>query len=75
MKKAFWLAAGVLLLGPAPSPIPLVKRKHRYQLLLKMPARFPVGDFFPALLRPLREVVRKHGVRMDADVDPYNMMV
>ncbi|MGE5700251.1 MAG: primosomal protein N' [Deltaproteobacteria bacterium] len=68
-------AAGVLLLGPAPSPIPLVKRKHRYQILLKMPARFPVGDFFPALLRPLREVVRKHGVRMDADVDPYNMMV
>lgn len=68
-------AAGVLLLGPAPSPIPLVKRKHRYQILLKMPARFPVGDFFPALLRPLREVVRKHGVRMEADVDPYNMMV
>jgi len=68
-------AAGILLLGPAPAPIPLVKRKHRYQILLKMPARFPVGDFFPALLRPLREAVRKHGVRMEADVDPYNMMV
>ena len=68
-------AAGINLLGPSPSPISLVKRKHRFQILLKMPARFPVGDFFPGLLRPLRDVVRKHGVRMEADVDPYHMMV
>ena len=68
-------AKGIQLLGPAPSPIPLVKRKHHYQVLLKMTARFPVGDFFPPLLRPLRDVVRRHGVRMEADVDPYNMMV
>jgi primosomal protein N' (replication factor Y) len=68
-------AEGIQILGPAPSPIPMVKRKHHYQILLKMPARFPVGDFFPSLLRPLRDLVRKHGVRMEADVDPYNMMV
>jgi len=68
-------AAGITLLGPAPSPIPFVKRKHHFQILLKMPARFHVGDFFPDLLRPLRDAVRKTGVRMEADVDPYNMMV
>jgi primosomal protein N' (replication factor Y) len=68
-------AAGIALLGPAPSPISLVKRRHHFQILLKMPSHFPVGDFFPPLLRPLRDVVRKHGVRMEADVDPYNMMV
>jgi len=68
-------AAGIQLLGPAPSPISFVKRKHHFQILLKMPARFPVGDFFPPLLRPLRDLVRKHGVRMEADVDPYHMMV
>ncbi|MGE5753536.1 MAG: primosomal protein N' [Deltaproteobacteria bacterium] len=68
-------AAGVELLGPAPSPVSLVKRKHHYQILLKMPLRFPVGDFFPPLLHPLRDLVRKFGVRMEADVDPYNMMV
>ena len=67
--------AGIQLLGPAPSPISLVKRKYHYQILLKIPAHFPVGDFFPSLLRPLRDIVRKHGVRMEADVDPYNMMV
>jgi primosomal protein N' (replication factor Y) len=68
-------AEGIRLLGPAPSPIPMVKKRHHYQILLKMPERFPVGDFFPSLLRPLRDLVRKHGVRMEADVDPYNMMV
>ena len=68
-------AAGIQLLGPAPSPISLVKRKHHYQVLLKMPVRFPVGDFFPSLMRSLRDVVRKYSVRMEADVDPYNMMV
>ncbi len=68
-------AAGISLLGPAPSPVSFVKRKHHFQILLKMPARFPVGAFFPDLLGPLRETVRKHGVRMEADVDPYNMMV
>jgi primosomal protein N' (replication factor Y) len=66
---------GIALLGPAPSPIPRVKRKHRYQILLKMPAGFPVGEVFPELLRPLRELVRKKGVRMEADVDPYHMMI
>jgi primosomal protein N' (replication factor Y) len=67
--------AGIGMLGPAPSPIALVKRKHRYQILLKMPPRFPVGDLFPDLLRPLRDVAKKAGVRMEADVDPYNLMV
>ncbi|MGW8285269.1 MAG: replication restart helicase PriA [Candidatus Deferrimicrobiaceae bacterium] len=67
--------AGVVLLGPAPSPIGLVKKKYRYQILLKMPPGFPVGDFFPELLRPLRDVAKKAGVRMEADVDPYNLMV
>ena len=68
-------AHGVRLLGPAPSPIARVKRRFHYQVLLVMPPDLPVGDLFPGLLRPLRERVRKLGVRLDADVDPYQMMV
>ncbi len=68
-------ALGISLMGPAPSPIPLVRKKYRYQILLKMPPRFPVGDVFPPLLRPLREIAKKAGVRLDADVDPYHLMV
>jgi primosomal protein N' (replication factor Y) len=68
-------AHGVRLLGPAPSPIARVKRRFHYQILLVMPCDVPVKDLFPALLRPLGERVRKSGVRLDADVDPYQMMV
>ena len=67
--------AGIRMLGPAPSPIARVKKKYRYQILLKMPARFAVADFFPERLRPLRDLAKKAGVRMEADVDPYNLMV
>jgi hypothetical protein len=30
---------------------------------------------FPDLVRPLRETARKAGVRLEADADPYQMMV
>jgi primosomal protein N' (replication factor Y) len=68
-------AHGVRLLGPAPSPIARVKRRFHYQILLVTPPELPVGDLFPELLRPLRERVRKSGVRLEVDVDPYQMMV
>ena len=68
-------AHGVRLLGPAPSPIARVKRRFHYQILLVMPPDLPVGDLFPELLRPLRERLRKSGVRLEVDVDPYQMMV
>jgi primosomal protein N' (replication factor Y) len=68
-------ARGIRLLGPAPSPIARVRRRFHYQILLVMPPGFPVGDVFPPLLRPLREAVRKRGARLEADVDPYQMMV
>ncbi|HJX15937.1 MAG TPA: hypothetical protein VJ386_09395, partial [Candidatus Deferrimicrobiaceae bacterium] len=67
--------AGIRMLGPAPSPIARVKRKYRYQILLKIPPRFSVGAFFPEIFRPMRDVAKKAGVRMEADVDPYNLMV
>jgi primosomal protein N' (replication factor Y) len=66
---------GVRILGPAPSPIARVKRRFHYQILLVMPPDLAVGDLFPELLRPLRERVRKLGARLEADVDPYQMMV
>jgi primosomal protein N' (replication factor Y) len=66
---------GVRILGPAPSPIARVKRRFHYQILLVMPPDLAVGDLFPELLRPLREGVRKLGARLEADVDPYQMMV
>jgi len=68
-------AHGIRVLGPAPSPVARVKRRFHYQILLVMPAAFPVAEVFPDLLPPLRERVRKLGARLEADVDPYQMMV
>ena len=66
---------GARVLGPAPSPIARVKRRFHYQVLLVLPPGFPVGETIPGLLRPLRERVRKAGVFLSPDVDPYQMMV
>jgi primosomal protein N' (replication factor Y) len=66
---------GVRVLGPAPSPVARVKRRFHYQVLLVLPPGFPVGEVFPGLLGPLRERVRKTGVLLSPDVDPYQMMV
>ena len=68
-------AHGIRVLGPAPSPIVRVKRRFHYQILLVAPPAFPFGKDFPEQLRLLREKVRKGGVRLEADVDPYQMMV
>jgi len=66
---------GIRVLGPAPSPIVRVKRRFHYQILLVAPPAFPFGESFPDLLRPLREKARKAGIRLEADPDPYHMMV
>ncbi len=66
---------GVRVLGPAPSPIARVKRRFHYQILMVAPPGFPFAEEFPGLLRPLREMARKAGVRLEADADPYQMMV
>jgi len=68
-------ARGIRVLGPAPSPVARVKRRFHYQVLLVMPAAFPVAEVFPDLLPSLRDRVRKLGARMEVDVDPYQMMV
>ena len=66
---------GIRVLGPAPSPIARVKRRFNYQLLLISPPKFPFGEEFRRHLSLLREKVRKKGVRLEADVDPCQMMV
>jgi primosomal protein N' (replication factor Y) (superfamily II helicase) len=73
--SALLLPRGIRVLGPAPAPIARVKRRFHYQILLVMPADFPVGQIFPDLLHTLRDQARARGVRLESDVDPYQMMV
>jgi len=66
---------GAQVLGPAPSPIPRVRGKFHYQVLLKGPRGFSAGEFLAPLLPGLREEARRLSVGLEADVDPYDMMV
>lgn len=59
------------ILGPAPAPIEKLRRRYRWQILLK-------GEKGPALLKLARQALellpRSRTTRLYVDVDPYNML-
>jgi primosomal protein N' (replication factor Y) len=63
------------VLGPAPSPISRVKGLFRYQVLLKGTAELDVAARLFPLLPHLRDGARRKGAFLEADVDPYHMLV
>jgi len=67
-------AKGVGLLGPTPAPIERLRRRYRWQLLL----RSRDGAAARAAARDGRTALRRHakaaGVRVLIDVDPYSML-
>ncbi len=70
----FDLRTDLKILGPSPAPIWKMKRQYIYQILVKSP---PDADF-----SPLMDVInaefgggkRKGGIRVEFDVDPYQLM-
>ncbi len=61
------LPAGFHLLGPAPSPIPRLRRQYRWHLLIKAPDLDAMTRHLPALLKKFRA---PHGCHLVVDVDP-----
>ena len=62
---------GVLVLGPAPAPLAILRGRHRRRLLLKTRRDIAVQ---PLLRRWLEEVRATRGVRIDVDVDPVSFL-
>ncbi len=62
---------GVLVLGPAPAPLAILRGRHRRRLLLKTRRDIAVQ---PILRRWLEEVRATRGVRIDVDVDPVSFL-
>ncbi len=62
---------GVLVLGPAPAPLAILRGRHRRRLLLKTRRDIAVQ---PLLRRWLEEVRAARGVRIDVDVDPVSFL-
>jgi primosomal protein N' (replication factor Y) len=65
-------ASGVSVLGPAPAPLAVIRKRFRFQAVIKGPA----SEAVQAAL----DVVEPHlyagrgSVRIDADVDPQSML-
>ena len=62
---------GVLVLGPAPAPLAILRGRHRRRLLLKTRRDIAVQ---PLLRAWLALVPVKRGVRVDVDVDPVSFL-
>jgi primosomal protein N' (replication factor Y) len=67
-----WFAANrpdsVRILGPAPAPIPRIKRIHRYHLLLKSERRDALSTLLRSLLRFIEEAnIPRRAVTIDVD--------
>ena len=62
---------GIVVLGPAPAPLALLRGRHRRRLLLKTRRDVSVQ---PLLRAWLSGVVLGRGVRVDVDVDPVSFL-
>jgi len=61
----------VLVLGPAPAPLSLLRGRHRYRLLIAARRSSEVQKVIRAWLDPLRF---PPGVRVAVDIDPYSFV-
>jgi primosomal protein N' (replication factor Y) len=64
----------IQVLGPAEAPIPKLKGKYRFQILIKSKGAELLHHFLRAVEGPSRNILRGSGVGLTIDVDPYQML-
>jgi primosomal protein N' (replication factor Y) len=62
---------GLVVLGPAPAPLTVLRGRHRRRLLLKTRRDVPVQ---PILRAWLAQITVPRGARVDVDVDPVSFL-
>ncbi|CAK8723517.1 MAG: replication restart DNA helicase PriA [Candidatus Electronema aureum] len=62
------------ILGPAPSPLSLIKNRFRWQVLLKSGQPEQLHRLCNQLITEKKQQICRKSVRMGIDVDPENMM-
>ncbi len=62
---------GIVVLGPAPAPMALLRGRHRRRLLLKVRREVPVQPILRSWLAAVRV---PRGGRVDVDVDPISFL-
>ena len=61
----------VMVLGPAPAPLSLLRGRYRYRLLINARRTAKLQDVIRAWLEPLQF---PQGVRVGVDIDPYSFV-
>jgi primosomal protein N' (replication factor Y) (superfamily II helicase) len=67
-------AATIEVLGPAKAPWEKVKKRYRYQMLLKGPAAGVLKTCATRAFQEHSDLIKKSGVKVIIDVDPMLMM-
>jgi len=65
------LISNPLILGPAPAPMPLLRGKYRYRILIKAAKDFGLQDW---LTRWLADLKIPSSIRVKIDVEPYSFL-
>jgi primosomal protein N' (replication factor Y) len=68
------LGAGLRVLGPVEAPIPRLRGKYRWQLLVKARGSRILHDFLREVRGASYKILKSSGVSMIIDVDPYQML-
>jgi primosomal protein N' (replication factor Y) len=63
--------ASVEILGPAPSPIYMIRGRYRWRILVKAPRNYNLQKFLKLWLYSLK---LPSSVRLKVDIDPYNFL-
>ena len=65
------MATAIIVLGPAPAPMALLRGRHRRRLLLKVRRNVAVQPILRGWLATVRV---PGGARVDVDVDPISFL-
>ncbi len=61
----------ILILGPAPAPLSIVRGRHRRRFLIRAPKKFNLQHM---LTDWLANVTISRGIRIQVDIDPYSFL-
>ncbi|GAB2702313.1 primosomal protein N' [Paenibacillus thermoaerophilus] len=67
-------AAPLELMGPVASPIPRIKDRYRFQILLKFAAGLPVSSWIAGALNDLEETIRREKPQIAVDMNPHTLL-
>ena len=64
---------GLTVLGPIPSPVPRLRGRHRWQILVKSSERDTGLEAVRSTVKDMEQTYQRRAIKFDVDVDPIEM--